>query len=108
MSSPVSHEQLAMYMTAPEIKERYRAFPADVRQAGGEDNMWENKRNVAMTGKPSNSRAEATGETLAQNIKREGIKQPVILGKDNILSGHHRVAAAEAVDPKMPIPVWHE
>ena len=49
--------------------------------------------------------------SMYQSIKAEGVKSPVLLGYDmktdqsTIRDGHHRIAAANDVDPEMYVPV---
>lgn len=53
------------------------------------------------------------GESLYDNIKREGVKTPIILrfrNKENdiqIDDGHHRMVSAHDIDPNMEIPVMY-
>lgn len=104
----LSYKQMSMFMTGPDIKAQYAPAHADVREHPNAEAMWATKSHEAATGMPHNARTAAGGaETLKENIAREGVKEPVILGGNQILSGHHRVAAAAEVNPKMVIPVWH-
>ena len=49
--------------------------------------------------------------SMYQSIKAEGVKSPVLLGYDmktdqsTIRDGHHRIAAANDIDPEMYVPV---
>jgi tetrahydromethanopterin S-methyltransferase subunit H len=50
---------------------------------------------------------------LHESIEKEGVKTPVEIGQGygpgvKVLDGHHRIASAMAIDPKMMIPVEHK
>ena len=53
-------------------------------------------------------------KTLHQSVKEEGVKSPVTLSYDKktkqstIEDGHHRIAAANDVNPEMYIPVRYK
>lgn len=46
-----------------------------------------------------------TDPTLIDSIKSEGIKEPVKVSNGVIVDGHHRIYAANEIDPEMEIPV---
>jgi hypothetical protein len=60
--------------------------------------------------------AQDYGPSLYDRIKEQGVLSPVHLsydqlghmyGKNEIVGGHHRLAASEDIDPDQPIPVQH-
>jgi hypothetical protein len=120
MSNPLSHEQLAMFMTAEEIKSKVNSS-AD---PGGHDmeGLWHQKLYESKTGAVRNARYVPTrkrkGNSLYESVKEKGVQKPVELQRNtkntkfskkgySLSEGHHRVAAAYDIDPKMLIPVEH-
>jgi hypothetical protein len=108
-------EQLAIWKTAGRIVSEYEPLIGDVHEGETSENLWARKAMEASQGAPGNSRSKTTGETLAQSIKREGIKNPVSLQfKDSafgnqpfVLGGHHRIAASLYDNPDNLIPVTY-
>jgi hypothetical protein len=109
-----------MFMTAEEIKNKVNSS-AD---PGGSDmdSLWHQKLYEAKTGAIRNSRYVPTrkrkGNSLYESIAEKGVQKPVELTRHNkdtkfikkgysLSEGHHRVAAAYDIDPKMLIPVEH-
>ena len=113
MTNPVSHEQLSMWMTPHEIKNRFT--PVDygeyMKHKNPED-MWRAKAEEATVGKAYNSRSPLRpgqeGTTLLQSIREKGIQTPVTVSKTWLHDGHHRVAAAEMIDKNYLVPVDHQ
>ena len=112
MANPVSHEQLAMWMTPHEIKSRFT--PADFgpyMPHTNEEDMWRGKAEEATVGKAHNARSPVLpgqgSPTLLQSIREKGILNPVEVGPKYLHNGHHRVAAAEMIDKNYLIPVDH-
>ena len=107
----VSHQQLAMWYTGNELKSMTQENTRDRRPEETNEDMWARKTEEARTGKPSHARTRSRGATLMGSVRRSGVSKPVRvmreMGKDVLLDGHHRVAAAAAVDPNMLIPVTH-
>ena len=113
----LSYEQMAMYMTAEEIKNKVNSS-ADPG-GGNMENLWHQKLYEAKTGAIRNARYVPTrkrkGNSLYESIKEKGVQKPVELQYNkgdkftpkgvSIVEGHHRVAAAHDIDPKMIIPV---
>ena len=115
MSAPLSHEQLAMFMPAHQIKEmtgkkspdrKHYYLPgshmanyglSDARESV--DDMWERKAKEAKT------------RRITSSIKKKGVQKPVkmmpYMGSHILLDGHHRVAAAASLDPNYLVPVEH-
>jgi hypothetical protein len=108
--------QLKLFTTPKEIMDQgYGGVTSDefirARHGGfeGLDEMWSRKAR------------EADSSGLTADIKTKGVEVPVALGTDvqprfdegvdpslgPIISGYHRVAAANAVDPNMIIPITY-
>ena len=49
--------------------------------------------------------SKETDPTLINSIKSEGIREPVKVSNGVIVDGHHRIYAANQIDPEMEIPV---
>lgn len=103
--------QLPMFMTAPEIKARYKPMDYTPSRHSNYDDMWKEKSQEANTGLEGDSRIVSPGrngdKTLVESIKKNGIVRPVLLSERSIFNGHHRIQAAHEIDPKMLIPVEH-
>ena len=96
MSAPLSHRQLAMYMTAKELHD----LPMmDVPEYGSKKQLVKEKLWDSL----------ATG--LHSSIKRKGVQEPVTVLNDDdgqyLYDGHHRVVSAHNINPNMLIPVEH-
>ena len=106
-------EQLAMWKTAGQIVTEYNPLEGDVHFGESAEDTWARKAMEASLGSAGNSRNATSGETLAQSIKREGIKHPVTLAfkKGNetpeVLGGHHRIAASLYDSPDNLVPVTY-
>jgi len=106
-------EQLDMFKPARELRGMQLA-DAHVwllnhgLSSADESNVKRSRKNVMQR-----KRAEAKKSGLYDSIKSEGVKEPVEVGRrlytgrQELVNGHHRVAAAMAIDPKMIIPVNH-
>ena len=46
--------------------------------------------------------------SLLDSIRKSGVQSPVRLGPTEVTGGHHRIAAANQINPDMLIPVLHE
>ena len=105
MTSPLSHQQLAMYMTADELRKvAHNSYGKE-----GAERILKEKLSEAK-----NETDEGWGHGLYEDIKHSGeIYEPVILrhsrGEEHpdIFEGHHRIAVANALNPKMIVPVEH-
>lgn len=114
-------EQLRMFMTAAEIKAKYRPgdlpkeapyadrFPLTPQQESNRvSEFWQFKLRDAEFRHP----VWVLGETLRESIQAEGVKEPVEVyypdkGEPYISEGHHRVAVAAADRPKDYLPVTY-
>lgn len=113
-------EQLKMFMTPREIRDKYQPLEADWHMATAQLNgfeeedeegnqlpdadeyeVWDQKYDEAMYDKYVHG---PYGEiSLADSIEQEGVKHPALLGpykspgrtgKPQVVGGHHRIAAA--------------
>ena len=101
-------QQLDMYKTAKELR---GSTLVDVEA----EKIWDGGKTPAdqvdkevMDRKLSESRASG----LYDSIKAQGVSKPVYLTHKAIFGqvvgdGHHRIAAAHDIDPKMLVPVEH-
>jgi hypothetical protein len=114
-SNNLSHEQLAMFMTPREINSRYRPNPYDFdehEEIPAEVMHRKLHESKKMTTDGDHSRLPDTRfvkDSLYTSIKREGVKQPVELNPhlNDIIDGHHRIAAAMHHAPDDYIPVTY-
>lgn len=124
-SGPQFH-QLPIFMTPREIRQQYRALDGDreevvddwdaeveERRPETDDELFDRKLDESLDA-PANPRDEFS-ETLFESVKRDGVKNPVslqfkdlaVLGKPQILGGHHRLAVAHEYRPDEFVPVEH-
>lgn len=105
MSAPLSHQQLAMWMTPEEIK-GHGVHLAEMRDEdeGSQEKFWDRKRTESYAWDRHGFEEE---HDLAQDVWDHGVKEPVTmnLGINKLTDGHHRVASAR---PKSLIPVEYE
>jgi hypothetical protein len=102
-------EQLAMYMTAPEIKNKYSVHVEEMEDSNvtDEGTLWNKKL------KESRQRS-GNPKSRYEIFKKEGVQSPVEIGYSRdypegyIGEGHHRVASMEKIDPNKLIPVTHD
>jgi hypothetical protein len=106
-------QQLEMFTPA----ERLRAIlPGDAeaaRRAGllrADENLWSDKLRESKAGHGSQS----SSRSLYDDIAKSGVKEPVWVGHPpgaagppKIIEGHHRIASAADINPKMEVPVRH-
>ena len=98
MSNPVSHEQLAMYMTPRELS----------RHELGDTYLTGEEPHEIMQRKLH----EATKSGLADKIRSQGVQDPVHLyhnvnGTSTLTDGHHRLAVSQTMGKNTLIPVEH-
>jgi hypothetical protein len=106
-------EQLDMFKTARELR-GMKLADAHVwllnrgLSSADESNVKRSRKNVMQR-----KRREAKKSGLLDSIREKGVQEPVEVGRrlytgaQELVNGHHRVAAAMAVDPNMIIPVRH-
>ena len=105
----LSHEQLSMYMTAPEIKQRYAVHVDEMEDHGvsSEPALWTKKLKESRQrfGEP---------KSRYETFKKEGVQDPVEIGYSHnypegyIGNGHHRVVSIEKINTKQLLPVTHD
>ena len=101
-------DQLVVYMTPREIISRYEPLATDRRPQESTVALWERKLSEAQQYGPHGQYGPpaASGQSLLASVARDGVRAPVHLGADGqVYGGHHRLAAAAAVDPNQPVPV---
>jgi hypothetical protein len=126
-------DQLAMLMPAKDLMggqyrpgdaldaERYGPADTEVQRATAEQRMWSAKTAESDVPGTVNNAHWAThpnfvGEgstSLIESVRDRGVRHPVQIFHSSsygsmIGDGHHRIAAAHAVDPNMEVPVAHE
>ena len=114
-------DQFPATMRAGDIRDPSKVWPSDAFLAHTPEQMWQMKRAQAEKGAINNAwRPALEGhETLAENIAREGLKEPVemlpagadwesdglmIHGGDRpmLIGGHHRVSVLDD-DHEVPV-----
>lgn len=118
----INPDQLKMFMTPKEIMsshENWDRLPNDpdgsklyarkLHEAKTEPTPEANKYEIWAAGKSDfiGPQIPPTYRTLYESIKAEGVKNPVHLSPNYVVGGHHRIAAANDIDPNMLIPVKH-
>tara|TARA_Y100001947_G_C10199901_1_gene244530 strand:+ start:51 stop:527 length:477 start_codon:yes stop_codon:yes gene_type:complete len=128
-SDRLNPQQLRMFIPAGELKDM--VYPPDVNQEKyadlvpdvGRKMMWADKLAEAKTPLPKPSGwmdqrlqhmilGVPHGAGLHESIQAEGVQTPVpLIDRDDeepiLFEGHHRVAAAADIDPKMEVPIEH-
>ena len=117
MSGAVSYQQLAMFMPAGELA---KMKMGDTRKGETSKDVMARKLKESKVGAENEAWREPNeGEkTLHESIKQKGVQQPVTIvhgtrpktgeAFSDLQEGHHRVASANAVNPKMLVPVEHK
>lgn len=103
-------KQLSMFMPARELY-KMNPNPADMMVSSStstdptqrKKDMWAEKLDESKSG---------NREGLHESIAKEGVLEPVKIKHDDgaeshIADGHHRVAAANDINPDMEVPVEH-
>jgi hypothetical protein len=102
-------DQLMLYMTPREILTRYHPLDTDRRPSESAAALWQRKLAEAQQHGPYGQYGPAAAspeDSLLSSVARNGVLAPVHLGADGqVYGGHHRLAAAAAVDPNQPVPV---
>jgi hypothetical protein len=121
-SEALRSKQLAMFIPAkdlmtasPHAGDLQRVQSKGAHTLETEDQLWERKLKESQNKHWNVSRGHKTlweGQGLHESIAAEGVRTPVrILNHDDdnvtVLQGHHRIVAANDVDPEMLIPVVH-
>jgi hypothetical protein len=95
----VSHEQLAMYMTPEEIKEKYAVRDPEYHDHELTDTEVYNRKKeeskkIDIEGWPKTTKKGQ--ESLFSHIQKHGVSEPVNLNVEDkeVIDGHHRIASA--------------
>jgi hypothetical protein len=103
-----------MWYTPGEVKKMVGDESIDRRKDETIHEMWNRKAEESHIGEENYSRRPTThSRTLTQSVASQGVKKPIRLMRDTgagrtvLLDGHHRVAAADVVNPHMLIPAIH-
>ena len=109
MTSPISYEQLSMFMKPGEIIDKHAIHYYENTRA--EKDMPEHEATDATW---SRKLRESKKSGLFKDVKARGVQKPVeIMHGDYdypegyVYEGHHRIAAANATRPNDFIPVTH-
>jgi len=100
----LSHQQLAMFMPAHEI--------AKLRFSDRRHFNESNEDVLARKLESAKTNAWAASKGMYKSIKKIGVQEPVDIVHGGpmgamLTDGHHRVASAMDINPKMLIPVIH-
>ena len=106
-----------MFVRAGDL--RTQIEPGDAVEYGDPEFMWEEKeQESAMPGSSMSAhRADRYGDnpSLIDSIRERGVEEPAVIGmgmglrgNDIIWDGHHRVAAANQINPNSLVPVTYE
>lgn len=114
-SEHLNPNQLRLFMQARELMDMpTREWSRGYTTMRKDDSLYSQKLEEATSGYEHDtySEAEKGQNNLYDSIKKEGVKSPVTLryssGVTNIDDGHHRIAAANAIDENMYIPVRYK
>jgi len=97
----INPNQLKLFMTAQELMDHFEPNPGDVEDHASPQAMWKAKL------------TESKESELHEDIKNIGVRTPITVTdsprdgsiKPVIRGGHHRLAAAMDINPKMEIPI---
>lgn len=97
-SDHVNPNQLRLFMTPREIMSEYEPASGDYMVGEDTRDVWKRKER------------EARISGMTRSIREKGVQVPVSLHPDwnEIMGGHHRIAAAYSVDPDSVIPVTYD
>lgn len=106
------YDQLQMFMTPKEIMSKWEPLTGDMYEDESVSEFWDRKVDESKDDDDGYYEQPTSDGTLHESISREGVKKPVHLGwddnrPDQILGGHHRIAAAMDTAPDSVIPVLH-
>jgi hypothetical protein len=73
-------------------KELINLIPSEYKTGESVNQMWERV-------------AKETDPKLIESIRKEGIREPINVVNDVINDGHHRIYAANKIDPEMEVPI---
>lgn len=107
-------QQLQMFMSPREIQEQYQ--PGDGDRYGRMEGKPEETADDLYARKLSAAQEKApySASSLYDSVAVEGVKSPVhlgeeqgLLGKPQVVGGHHRIAAQAEIDEDKLMPVLH-
>lgn len=96
-SKNLSYEQLAMYMTPEEIKDKYSVKDFEFHDHEISERELYNRKQAESKKLNIEGWPKRRGqESLHSSIKKQGVQEPVHLDFENkeIVDGHHRIASA--------------
>ena len=110
-------QQLAMFTPAEQLRAIVPGDAEAARRAGlfrADEKLWADKLRESKQTLGSGSPDEGTWRPLYDDIAKSGVKQPVWVGHPPgaagppmVIEGHHRIASAADINPKMEVPVRH-
>jgi len=98
-------EQLPMFLTAQQVKDRYSPgdfFGRGKRGSSAETEFWDEKYSQA-----AGSDSGFWGGLKASIEREGGVRTPIEVSKEQLLNGHHRVAVLAKDHPDWLMPVNH-
>jgi hypothetical protein len=100
--SPPQFHQLPLFMTAREIKARYRPSPADKERVKEDGDRWETPEETW-----SRKAQEARETGHAADIMKEGPTGQINIevARGMVIDGHHRTGFMAEYDPDRPMAV---
>jgi len=117
-SEHLNPDQLRLFMQAKELMNVHTLEATQwgnhYRTMNDDSSLYLSKVRESVSGYEHDTynTAKKGQENLYDSIKKEGVKSPVTLsdraGLLNIENGHHRIAAANAINEDMYIPVRYE
>ena len=115
-SDHVSPHQLAMFMPAGKLRDPEQFIHGDVdHNLHGDHNTDTVFVDKLRESKGLTTRYTSNNTNIYDSIKEKGVQEPVVLdpdaasrGKGYLVNGHHRVAAANDIDPNMEVPVRYD
>lgn len=122
-SDHLQHEQLRLFVQAKELMD-YPTYEGQSAYHDGDPTTLRSNTNL-QSRKLRNAKAgyehythgselPKGGKTLYQSILEKGVEHPILLSyhktlqADTIINGHHRIAAANDINPEMYLPIRHE
>lgn len=99
MSTSISHEQLAMYMTPQEVKDKFRIRESEYQDHEDnytEEHLYNRKRDEAKKTNIGGWPKKKGEQSLYSHIQKHGVREPIRVDAETkeIWDGHHRIASA--------------
>jgi hypothetical protein len=116
-SDHLQYQQLSMFMPAKDLIDPEKTRHMDANGYDSVTDLFHTKLSEAK----SHAYSQTIPFTLHQSIEIHGVREPVILSaapstshllpkpedKELLINGHHRVAAADDINPDMFVPVTY-